>query len=120
VRRSCRTETAADHLREALAGYRELGDRAGERVALNRLGEVQLAVGQPGDALDQQAAALNLATECGSRLEQARALEGLGHAHRALGDEDGADRHWQAALALYTDLDVPEAARVRARLNGTD
>jgi tetratricopeptide (TPR) repeat protein/transcriptional regulator with XRE-family HTH domain len=115
-----RTEAAADHLREALAGYRELGDRAGEGVALNRLGEVQLAVGRPGDALDQQAAALDLATECGSRLEQARAHDGLGNAHHTLGDAGSADRHWRAALAIYADLDVPEAARVRARLNGAD
>ena len=117
--RQGRVVVAAGHLREALAGYRELGDQGGEATALNRLGDVQLAAGQPGDALDQHAAALDLATECGSRLEQARASDGLGNAHHALGDADEAACHWRAALALYTDLEIPEAARVRARLDGT-
>jgi hypothetical protein len=34
---------------------------------------------------------------------------------RALGDEDQARRHWQDALAVYTELGVPEAGEVRAR-----
>jgi len=114
-----RTEVAADYLREALATCRELGDKSEETLALNRLGQVQLAAGRPGDARDQHAAALTLATECGYRVEQARAREGLGDAYHALGDTSEAVRHWQAALASYDDLGVPEAARVRARLDGT-
>jgi tetratricopeptide (TPR) repeat protein/transcriptional regulator with XRE-family HTH domain len=115
-----RTEAAAGHLRTALALCGELEDRDGEAVALNRLGEVHLADGRPGDARDQLSAALGLATENGNRLEQARARDGLGHAYHALGDAAEASRHWQEALAIYTDLDIPEAAQVRARLDETD
>jgi len=113
-----RTEAAAGHLRTALALCGELEDHDGEAVALNRLGEVHLADGRPGDARDQLTAALGLATENGNRLEQARACDGLGHAYHALGDAAEASRHWQEALAIYTDLDIPQAAQVRARLDG--
>jgi tetratricopeptide (TPR) repeat protein/transcriptional regulator with XRE-family HTH domain len=113
-----RTDAAAAHLREALAICRELGDHSNEAVALNRLGEVHLAEGRAGDARDQLAAALGLATENGDIPEQARARESLGNACHALGDTSQADRHWREALALYADLGGPEAARVRARLDG--
>ena len=112
-----RVEAAADYLREALAICRELGDRGQEATALNGLGELQLAAGQPGDAREQHAAAVGLATECSNRFEQARAREGLANAYHAFGETGKATHHWQAALALYTDMGVPEAARVRARLD---
>jgi tetratricopeptide (TPR) repeat protein/transcriptional regulator with XRE-family HTH domain len=113
-----RTEAAAAHLRAALAICRELGDHSNEAVALNRLGEVHLAEGRAADARDQLAAALGLVTENGDIPEQARARESLGNACHALGDTGQAGRHWREALALYADLGVPEAARVRARLDG--
>jgi tetratricopeptide (TPR) repeat protein/DNA-binding XRE family transcriptional regulator len=118
-RQQGRPEEAAAHLREALAMYREFGDLAGVAETLNCIGEVQLATGRPGDARDQLTTALGLATENGDKMEQARAHEGLGHARHALGDVSGAGRHWREALALYTDLGVPQAARVRARLDET-
>ena len=116
--RQGRLGEAADHLREALAMCQKLGDRATEAEALNGLGEVHLSAGRPGDAREQHAATLDLTTETGNRFEQARAHEGLGNAHHALGDTGEASRHWREALALYTDIAVPQAARVRARLDG--
>ena len=38
----------------------------------------------------------------------------------AAGNVDLADQHWQRALALYTDLDLPDAERIRARLHNLD
>jgi tetratricopeptide (TPR) repeat protein/transcriptional regulator with XRE-family HTH domain len=117
-RRQGRSEAAADRLREALAICRELGDRGGEAKTLNRLGEVHLAADQPGDARGRHAAALGLATEIGDRLGQGHARDGLGNACHALGDTGEAGRHWREALVIYAALGVPEAARVRARLDG--
>jgi tetratricopeptide (TPR) repeat protein/transcriptional regulator with XRE-family HTH domain len=115
-----RAAEAADHLQQALAMCREFGDQSGEAEVLNVLGEVYLAVGQPGDSLDQHAAALGLAIEIDRKYELAHAHEGLGNAYCALGDRGEADHHWRAALAIYTDLGVPQAAQVRARLNETE
>jgi transcriptional regulator with XRE-family HTH domain len=54
----------------------------------------------------------------GDKYEQARAHDGLGRANHAAGDSGQARRRWQHALTLYTELGVPDAGQVRARLAG--
>jgi DNA-binding SARP family transcriptional activator/Tfp pilus assembly protein PilF len=109
-------EQAAGQLNQALAISRETGWRPAETETLNRLGEALLATGQPGDARDRHTAALHLAGQSGDMYQQARAHEGLGNVCDAVGKRDQARRHWQDALSLYTELGVPEAGQVRARL----
>ena len=58
--------------------YREIGNRSGEADALNSLGEVLLAIGQPGHARFEYATALRLAVETRDKYQQARAHHGLG------------------------------------------
>ena len=111
-----RYQHAAGHLRQALTLFRETSDRAGEAEALNGLGELLLATGQPGDARAQHAAALVLTGQIGDKYEQARAHDGLARCYHAADDPGGTVRHWQEALALYSDLDAPEAEQVRAHL----
>ncbi|HEX6522047.1 MAG TPA: BTAD domain-containing putative transcriptional regulator [Streptosporangiaceae bacterium] len=100
--------------------FREIGDPAGEALALNGLGEALLAVDQPGQASAGHAAALDLASRSGDRFEEARAHDGLGHAYRAAGDNEQAREHWQQALAIYTELSLPEAEQVHTQLALTD
>jgi DNA-binding SARP family transcriptional activator/Tfp pilus assembly protein PilF len=112
--------TAADHHRQALAIFEEIGSRYGQAKALNGLGEAGRAAGRPREAIIDHTAALDIAVDSGDRDPQARAHTGLGHAHQALGDLDRARHHWHQALALYTELGVPEAAAVRAQLAALD
>ncbi len=107
---------AVSHFRQAIDIFRQLGDRGGEAVALNGLGEALLAAGQPDQARAEHAAALAFASETGRRAEQARAHNGLAHTYRATGDPDQAHHHWRQALAIYVELNVPEADQVRAQL----
>jgi DNA-binding SARP family transcriptional activator/Tfp pilus assembly protein PilF len=109
-------EQAASQLNEALAISRETGLRSAQAEALNGIGKLLLATGHPDHACADLSAALDLAGQIGDKKQQACAHEGLGHAYAAAGDRDQARRHWQDALALYTELGVPEAAQVRARL----
>ena len=111
---------AVRHQTQALTLFREIGDRSGEAAALNGLGEALLAVGRPGDGCAQHATALGVASEIDDRFQQARAHAGLAHSHRAADDRDQARYHWQHALALYTELGVPQAAEVRAQLAAAD
>ncbi len=53
----------------------------------------------------------------GNRRLQARSHDGLARTCHATGDLDQARRHWEQAVALYSALGVPEAARVRAKLD---
>jgi hypothetical protein len=50
----------------------------------------------------------------------ARAHHGLARSHEAVFDSSQAGPHWQQALALYTDLGIPEADQVRAEIAAAD
>jgi DNA-binding SARP family transcriptional activator/Tfp pilus assembly protein PilF len=109
-------DQATANFRETLALAREFGDPSLEAHALSGLGEAFLAIGCPEDARLQYAAALTLTVPLGHKYYQAAAHDGLGRAFRVLGDAKSASYHWQQALALYADMDAPEADQVRAQL----
>lgn len=109
-------QLAAEHHQEALAQCREIGERPGEAKALNGVAESRRALGELDQARHDHAAALHLATEIGDRYEQARAHDGLGRTYHATDENDQAGRHWRHAVTLYTNLGVPEADGVQARL----
>jgi tetratricopeptide (TPR) repeat protein/transcriptional regulator with XRE-family HTH domain len=114
-----RHRQADTHLRQALEYVRELGDQTGEAEVLNSLGELSLATARPTDALARHTSALDLA-EPGDKAEAARAHEGLANAYHARNDPAHARHHWQQALARYTELDAPQAARINQRLAETE
>jgi len=87
-----------------------------EAEALNGLGEILRAAGRPADGMDRHRDALALARETADRDEQARSLEGIARALHATGRGAEARRYLQEALAIYTDLDVPEADELRSYL----
>ena len=101
---------------QALDMFRGLGERHGEASALNGLGETAHATADPAGAVARHRAAHTIAVEVGDRIQQARAHTGLGHAHHTLGSPDRARQHYRQAHALYTDLAMPEADQIRARL----
>jgi len=110
-------DRAADCHRQALAIYREIGDRPGVAAAFNGLGEAARTAGGAVAAIAFHTDALDAAGRIGDRCEEARAHGGLGSAHEVLGDRVHARLHYRHALALYTDLDLPQAAEVRDRLS---
>jgi tetratricopeptide (TPR) repeat protein len=105
-------DQATEHHQQALTIFRETGNRDGEAWALNGLGEAAHTAGRAADALTHH----TIAADTGHRDQQARAHAGLGHAHHTLGNPTLALDHYQHALALYTDLDLPEADQVRTHL----
>jgi tetratricopeptide (TPR) repeat protein/DNA-binding SARP family transcriptional activator len=115
--RSSRLGEAQGFLQRAMAIYHELGNRTGEASARNGLGETCCAASRLQDAITHHEAALTLAVDVGVRHEEARAFDGLATARQTLGDNTGAHRQWQEALALYTDLGVPEADTIRTKLS---
>jgi DNA-binding SARP family transcriptional activator/tetratricopeptide (TPR) repeat protein len=109
-------EAAREHLHEALEIARSTGSRAKIAEVLNGLGRTHRAGGQASDALRRHDEALEVARSSGVRYEEAAALAGLGDAYADLGDTATARGHREQALAIYVDLDIPEADDVRARL----
>ncbi|WP_461119220.1 AfsR/SARP family transcriptional regulator [Saccharothrix stipae] len=105
-----RYDEAAEHHRHALAVGEETGNRGLQAEALNGLGDTDRAAGRPSRAVAHHRRALALAAETGDRYQQARAHDGLGD---ALGDTPESRDHRDRALALYTDMGVPEAEQLR-------
>ena len=103
---------AHGYYQQALDQFREKDYPLDEAEALNGFGEVLLAIGQYQEALGCHTEALTLAERTGYRYQQARAHRGLAEACHAAGQIEQSRQHWQHALEIYTDLGVPEAARM--------
>ena len=102
----------------ALAVYREVNDRYCEAISLCNLAEVYVTI----EAYDLAAAcfadAIAAHDEVGNRHGAARTLIMLGGLQAEHGDRPAARGSWSRALAIFEELDDPEAAHARALLNG--
>jgi DNA-binding SARP family transcriptional activator/Tfp pilus assembly protein PilF len=101
-----RLELAVGYLTEALARFREIGNRGGQSDTLRNLAGVHTDTGRYDQALELAGEALELARQIGSQLLEAGALKALGDTEQRLA------RH-RAALERY------EQARRLAREAGT-
>ena len=99
---------AARELAEALAIARECADRGVESRVLTSLGWLSHARGEPDEAAGFFRTALEIALDTGCIGDQA-------YAHHGLAEATGERDHWQRALALYTEMGVPEAQEVLVR-----
>jgi tetratricopeptide (TPR) repeat protein len=110
---------AAASLQEALRLHTELGSRHGRAVALNCLGDLSRRTSATEDARAYHGEALGIARELRVPLEQARALQGIGHS--LLSDHDaGAAGYLRQALAVYERIGSPDGRRVQELLNACD
>ncbi|HYJ69758.1 MAG TPA: tetratricopeptide repeat protein, partial [Nocardioidaceae bacterium] len=113
-------ETAERLLEESIEHSRTVGKDSAMAEALNELALTRHAAGDSATAGRIHRGALDAATAAGVRHEEARAWDGLGDVQAALGDQDAARESWQRALAIYRDLDVPEAESTRGKLGQLD
>jgi len=109
-------DQAIDHHRQALELCLAVGDRGRECEVRNDLGDSQRLAGDLASAQGQYAQAHAVSKKIGYPLQQALAEQGLGHVRLALGDQAAAHDHWQRALQLFTELNVPEAEALSRRL----
>ncbi|GIH10848.1 SARP family transcriptional regulator [Rhizocola hellebori] len=77
----------------------------------NVLGVIHHSQGRHRQALAHYQQAASTAAKVGYRIGRAQALGGTAHTLDALGDTANARQHRQEALAIFIELDVPEAAR---------
>jgi Tfp pilus assembly protein PilF len=96
--------------------FRDIGDRGNQAGVLNSMGEVLSLSADSHQAGDQHARALSIAREISAPLEEARALEGLGHCLLQDGKPGDAAAHWQQALTIYQRIGVPDALRIQETL----
>jgi tetratricopeptide (TPR) repeat protein len=97
---------------QALALFRELGDRLGQAYALNDLGLVQQQTGDYPAAAASHQQALELFTDLGNRLGQAEALNRLGELSlRTSATAQARDQHTRAQAIAHDIGAAPEEAR---------
>src|SRR5262249_28368911 len=99
---------------EALAFFRQVGDRDSSAVCLRNLGKVARRQGERAQAEALQREALALFRELGDPLRSAEGLELLASTAGATGQWGRAARLLGAAAALREPLDTPPLAQDRA------
>ncbi|GAA2714843.1 hypothetical protein GCM10010429_35350 [Micromonospora olivasterospora] len=110
---------ALDYCERALAQQQRTGNRYWEAHAWDSLGYAHHQLGRHRDAIDCYEHALALWHEVGERYYEATTLTHLGDSHDAAGEPRSARTAWRRALDVLDRLGHPDAAQVRARLDGT-
>jgi DNA-binding SARP family transcriptional activator/tetratricopeptide (TPR) repeat protein len=105
--------------RQALRLARRSSEKEEIAEALTGLGLTSRLAGRPGDAVRDLGQALDVAVAGGFRQAEANARVGLGDAYADLGHPEDAHEHWQAALEIFRELDLPDAGVVAAKLGLT-
>ena len=101
----------------ALTLYRTVNDRRSQALALANLAEFQLHDGDITHALDLYRQELEIGRSLSDARLQGQAHEGIGDAHAAAGHDDAADKAWSEALLQFEQINHPQAAVLRQRLD---
>jgi DNA-binding SARP family transcriptional activator/Tfp pilus assembly protein PilF len=109
-------EEALSYLQRALDMFLDLGSQEGVANALDSLGYAHQQTGNLTEAAACYRRALGLHRELGGRWGAAETLGHLGDTYHAAGSMAEAHAAWQDALAILTDLQHPDAGKIRAKL----
>jgi tetratricopeptide (TPR) repeat protein len=105
-------DAAEPHLRRALEGCQSMGlDRRGSGYVLVNLAEVAYRRGDSDEARRLIAQAVDLARELGERVVQANSELLLARISAQTRDPREADRHFNSAIELLQDLEMPDRMR---------
>ena len=96
---------AADHLGQALAGYRRLGHRSFQAATLNNIGVTHWRLGDLSAAQDTFRQALAIYTELGNRRMRMAATSNLARLRNLLGHHDEAYALLEQALVIAREND---------------
>ena len=99
-----RFDEAIDHLQQALAIGREVGDRLAEGITLSILGRVSRELRRFDEAIDHLQEALAIHQEVGDRRAEGITLYDLGLVYYKLRRFDEAIDHLQEALAIHQEV----------------
>jgi len=114
-----RHAAAGDHLRQALAVFRELGNADAEAWTLDSLGSLHTSLGDEEEAVACLRRALAIHREIGDRHGEAWALNALGEVASGHGRPTDALRLHSEAEAIAVGTGADELARAHAGLART-
>ncbi|MDH6115687.1 tetratricopeptide (TPR) repeat protein [Kitasatospora sp. MAP12-15] len=106
-------EDAVEHFQRALADSIEIGDRYQQGKILANLAASQLALERHGEAAQHATQAAALCKEQGNRFDEATSYRTLGLVAAAKGQNRLATTDFNRAIAIFTELEAPEAEETR-------
>jgi CHAT domain-containing protein/lipopolysaccharide biosynthesis regulator YciM len=95
---------ALQYWEQALALYREIGNRQGEAASLDNLGNTYLALGQYERAIAFHEQSLPITREIGDRQGEARSLNNLGNAYSSQGQYERAITFHEQSLEITQEI----------------
>ncbi len=95
---------AIESWQKSLAIYREIGERQGEALSLNNLGNAYVSLGQYPKAIEFSQQSLIIQKDIGERNGEARSLNNLGNAYVSLGQYSKAIEFSQQSKAIFQDI----------------
>jgi tetratricopeptide (TPR) repeat protein/transcriptional regulator with XRE-family HTH domain len=104
------------HANRAIALHHALGDRSSESQARDTAGLAHFEMAQYPEALDCYRMALEHAQQQGEPFNEARTWRKIARAREALAQPAAAREAWEAALALFEELGLPDADEIRDHL----
>ena len=110
-------EQARTCCQQALPLLVALDDRSGQADTWDSLGYAHEHLGRHDEAIACYRNAVELVRRLGDRYREATMFINLGEAQEAAGNPEAARHAWRAALAILEQLNHPEAAQVRERLD---
>jgi tetratricopeptide (TPR) repeat protein len=108
---------AVAYCREALGINRAIGNRRGAAANWDSLGYAHHRLGEYEEAARCFQKGVDLYLELGVRYWAADTLVHLGDTHAAAGEPDAARDSWERALAIFDEIDHPDADEVRHKLS---
>jgi len=97
-------QAALQSYQQALAIYKEIGDRLGEAYSLGNLGNAYDSLGQYQQAIEFHQQSLAIEREIGDRSGEAGSLNNLGNAYNYLGQYRQAIEFYQQSLAIKREI----------------
>jgi DNA-binding SARP family transcriptional activator/tetratricopeptide (TPR) repeat protein len=100
----------------ALDMQREIADQLGQAETLDSIARAHTSLARYDEATACYRQALQLYRESGDRYDEAQILVHLGDTSLAADDPESAVAAWRDAVTIFDDLDLPDAANLRAKL----
>ena len=107
---------ALSRCQQALAMLQELDDTVGAAYAMDSVAYIHRHLGDRHQAVACYQQARDLYRDVGESEGEAEALTHLGDIHHGNGDVDAARDAWRQALDILSQLGLPGAEQVRAKL----
>jgi DNA-binding SARP family transcriptional activator/tetratricopeptide (TPR) repeat protein len=107
---------ALDYCERSLAALTEFGERSWEEATWDSLGYIHHQLGNHSEAIACYQRSIDLCRQIADRYNEAATLDHLGDVQLSAGDQAAACRTWTGALAIFDEIDHPDAKQVRRKL----